>query len=110
MKRWPWPRWVPESAHRRHRMGLFDHFIRERDQHRRHLQPHCFGSLGVDDERVARWLLERQISWPRTLEDAGNHIASALERFLQIRPVGHQAAVADHEIVFVDRRYLSLGG
>ena len=71
--------------------------------------PYRLRRLHVDDEGIARRLLERQLGRLGALEDAVDQGAGALEGFLEVGAVRHQAAVAHQEVVLVDRRQ-ALGG
>src|SRR5258706_10643466 len=82
----------------------FDYFVGERHQIRRQLNSGGICGFQIDHERIASRLLERQITWVRALEDTGDKVAGALERLVQIRAIRHQAAVANEEIVLIDRR------
>src|ERR1700687_5678222 len=82
----------------------FDYFVGERHQIWRQLNAGGLGGFQIDHERIARRLLERQITRLRALEDTGDQVAGALERLLQIRAIRHQAAVANEEVVLVNRR------
>src|SRR6185437_5581783 len=77
----------PERRLNRLVVESFDDFVGERHQIRRQLNPGGLCGFQIDDERIACRLLERQIAWLGALEDPGDQVARALERFLQVRAI-----------------------
>ena len=74
------------------------------------LEARALCRLKVKHERVTDRLFERQVAGARPLEDAVGQRSRPLKGFRQIRPIGHQAAVADQKIKLVDgRQFLGCG-
>ena len=67
--------------------GLFDHLVGECYKIFRQLDACRFRGLEVDDELVARRLLERQIRRPSAGEDPRGQVGGAFHAFLQVGSV-----------------------
>src|SRR5262245_9261998 len=56
--------------HRSTSRDLLDHFVGAREQHRRHVEAERLGGLDIQNQLKLGWLQNRQIVWPRSLENS----------------------------------------
>src|SRR5450756_2956272 len=80
---------------------LFDHLVGQRQHRRWNFETDRFRSLEVEHKQITRRLFERKIGGLRSLEDTINHGGGAFERFSQVRPIGHQAALANQRLSLI---------
>jgi len=67
---------------KRSKGALLDHFVGERHEIRRQLNSGLFCRFQIDDEEIARRLLERDVAWLRAVEDTSNKVPRSLKLLL----------------------------
>jgi hypothetical protein len=72
--------------------ALFDHFVGERENLRRNLDPECLRRLEIDDQLKLSWLQNRKIGWFFTFENAANIDAGLAVRVRKAGVVADEAA------------------
>src|SRR5262249_47008281 len=85
----------PLRATRRHRDGLFDHLVGEREQKRRNLEAERLGSLEVEVEKELRWSHDRQDRRVCAIENQSGVDPGLSISVRDIGTVAHQAPSFD---------------
>src|SRR5262249_32596404 len=86
-----------------------DDLVRSHHHFRRYCQTECFECLFVNHETEVSWLLKREVGRTRSLQDSVGKVCRAIVHSVHIWAVRHQPAVANQEIIFVNRRQLVFG-
>ena len=92
------------------RTSLFDHLVGAGEQRRRHCEAERFGRLEVYDQFNFCGLLDRQISWLLTLEDAARVNAGMTIRVPNTACIAHESTGRGKLAIVVDRRHRTVEG
>jgi hypothetical protein len=86
------------------------HFIGSLEHAVRNCQTNLFCRLKVYDEFKLGCLLHRQISWFGTFQDCVNVNGRAPKEVVEVRPVGHQTALIDKLLLWVNNWQVIFAG
>ena len=95
---------------RKSKIGSLDQFIRPFEHAVRNCQINLFGRLKVNDEFKLRRLLHRQVSRFGAFQDLVHVNSRAPIEVGGVRPIGHETALIDKLLVWVNSRQPVLGG
>src|SRR3989304_132912 len=101
---------LPRERHAPMPSVSFDHLIRPPEQFVWDRMTDLFCRLEVNDEFKLHRLLYRQVARFRSLEDSVYVVGGVAEQVSGVHPVGHQTALIDILLLWVNSRQLVFAG